>query len=77
MAELRSTSPAKERHAITTVVDNWKYDTLSGSWMRLADLPIASGNFGGNTVYLDRYVILVGGYQYSNVTLVNGSNVAA
>ena len=34
---------------------------------RLADLPIASGNFpAGAIVFKKRYILLVGGYQYSN-----------
>ena len=35
-------------HAITTLVDNWRYNTTAGSWSRLADLPLASSNFNGN-----------------------------
>ena len=51
-----------------TVVDNWKYDPTSCQWSRLADLPIASGNFpSGAIVFKKRYILLVGGYQYSNI----------
>ncbi|MEC9092085.1 MAG: kelch repeat-containing protein [Planctomycetota bacterium] len=51
-----------------TVVDNWQYDVALQKWARLADLPIASGNFPSTAVvFADRYILLVGGYQYSNV----------
>jgi hypothetical protein len=40
-----------------------------GSWVALPDLPISSGNFqtNGNNAFMDRYILLVGGYQYSHV----------
>ena len=50
-----------------TLTDNWKYDPASKKWWRLADLPVASGNFQTNgpmTAFEDRYIILIGGYQY-------------
>jgi len=51
-----------------TVVDNWSYDPATDTWTRLADLPISSGNFpNGAIVFEDRYLVLVGGYQYANV----------
>jgi N-acetylneuraminic acid mutarotase len=51
-----------------TVVDNWCYDPASARWSRLPDLPVASGNFvSGPIVYADRYVLLVGGFQYGHV----------
>ena len=64
-------------HAITTLVDNWKYDVLSQSWSRLPDLPIASGNFPSGAVFGERYILLIGGYQYDNVTLPNGTEVSS
>lgn len=57
-----------------TVVDNWQYDPESDQWSRLRDLPVASGNFpSGSVVYNDRYVMLVGGAQYTNVIGPDGS----
>lgn len=48
-----------------TVVDNWRYDPEADTWERLPDLPVASGNFpSGAIVYRERYLLLVGGYQY-------------
>jgi hypothetical protein len=61
------------QHKITTVTDNWKYDTLAGTWTQLSSLPVASGNFNSDTVFMDRYILLIGGYQYANVTLTNGT----
>ncbi|HVT29320.1 MAG TPA: hypothetical protein VHE81_14990, partial [Lacipirellulaceae bacterium] len=37
-------------------------------WSRLPDTPIATGNFpAGEIVYDDRYILLIGGFQYANV----------
>jgi N-acetylneuraminic acid mutarotase len=58
----------------TTVVDNWQYDPAANTWTRLRDLPVASGNFpAGNIVYDNRYILMVGGAQYANVTSPDGS----
>jgi hypothetical protein len=38
-------------------------------FFRLADLPVASGNFqtnGAMTSFEDRYIVLIGGYQYAD-----------
>ena len=46
-----------------TLVDNWRYDPAAAEWTRLADLPVASGNFQTNgpmTAFQDRYIILIG-----------------
>jgi N-acetylneuraminic acid mutarotase len=57
-----------------TVVDNWQYDPTADSWRRLEDLPVASGNFpSGRIVAFDRFIVLVGGYQYPTVIGANGS----
>ena len=57
-----------------TVVDNWIYDPVAGRWDRLRDLPVASGNFPcGEITYQDRYILLVGGYQYSQVENPDGT----
>lgn len=59
-----------------TLVDNWQFDPASGNWKRLEDFPIASSNFrtnGGETSFDDRYIILIGGYQYKTVYYANGS----
>ena len=51
-----------------TVVDNWVYDPPTGKWSRIRDLPISSGNFpSGAIAFRDRYVLLIGGYQYPHV----------
>ncbi|UCH34128.1 MAG: hypothetical protein JSV65_16545 [Armatimonadota bacterium] len=57
-----------------TVVDNWRYDPATDTWQRIRDLPIASGNFpDGRIVFADRYIVLVGGYQYSQVANPDGT----
>ena len=57
-----------------TVVDNWRYDPARGQWERLADLPIGSGNFPtGEIVYEDRYLLMVGGYQYELILDPDGT----
>lgn len=57
-----------------TVVDNWRYDPAKDQWHRLKDLPISSGNFpSGSIVYDNRYIVLIGGYQYPNVLHPDGS----
>ncbi len=67
-------NPAKGTH---TVVDNWRYDPAANSWKRLPDLPIASGNFpSGAIVFKDRYILLIGGYQYGKVQNADGSTRA-
>src|SRR6266536_4562575 len=56
-----------------TVVDNWRYDPAADSWERLPDLPVASGNFpSGPVVFAERYVLLIGGYQYGKVRTPDG-----
>jgi N-acetylneuraminic acid mutarotase len=55
-------------------VDNWKFDTLRQTWQRLSDLPVSSSGFpGGAIVYEDRYLFLVGGYQYEWVAHPDGT----
>ena len=47
-----------------TVVDNWRYNPQTNEWSRLADRPVASGNFQTNgpmSAFRDRYIILIGG----------------
>jgi len=57
-----------------TVVDNWSYDPAAGQWRRLRDLPISSGNFpSGAITYADRYILLIGGYQYAHVANPDGT----
>ncbi|MBM4075695.1 MAG: hypothetical protein FJ267_08640 [Planctomycetes bacterium] len=58
-----------------TVVDNWKFDTRSSQWERLADLPVSSGNFpkSSNLVFGNRWIILPGGHQYSYVANPDGT----
>jgi hypothetical protein len=60
--------------AYATVVDNWRYDPAKNQWERLRDLPVASGNFpSGQIVYKNRYILLIGGYQYPKVENPDGS----
>ena len=60
--------------AYCTVVDNWCYDPARDSWQRLPDTPLATGNFpSGAIVYHDRYILLIGGFQYQNVLNPDGS----
>ena len=60
-----------------TVVDSWVYDPTVAAWDRLPDLPVASGNFqtNGRGAFMDRYILLVGGYPYGGVYALNGSIV--
>jgi N-acetylneuraminic acid mutarotase len=56
-----------------TVVDNWLYDPASDSWGRLRDMPVASSNFPpGQLLAFNRYILLVGGYQYENMIGLDG-----
>lgn len=59
--------------ATHTVVDNWVYDTNLDEWSRIRDLPVASGNFPGNVVVDDRFILLIGGYPYGIVENPDGS----
>lgn len=57
-----------------TVVDNWRFDPASNQWSRLRDLPVSSGNFySGEIVFRDRYLLLIGGYQYAKVANPDGT----
>lgn len=60
-----------------TVVDTWVFDPAQSSWEQLPDLPVASGNFqtNGGGAFLNRYILLVGGYPYGGVYAKNGSIV--
>jgi N-acetylneuraminic acid mutarotase len=58
------------------VVDNWQYDPVMNSWQRLQDMPVACGAFSNaQTTFNDRYILMVGGYQYSEVMRSDGSIV--
>lgn len=60
--------------AYRTIVDNWYYDISTNRWHRLPDLPVASACFpSGQIVAFNRYIIMVGGYQYKNVLAPDGS----
>lgn len=57
-----------------TVVDNWVFDTRKNTWRRIRDLPVASGNFPPGRIVVDnRYILLIGGYQYSLIENPDGS----
>lgn len=46
-------------------VDNWRFDPARNRWERLGDLPTSSSNFPDNRIiWRDRYLLLVGGFQY-------------
>ena len=50
------------------------FDPGTGQWERLADTPISTGNFpSGAITFQNRYMILVGGYQYGRVLNPDGS----
>jgi N-acetylneuraminic acid mutarotase len=59
-----------------TVVDSWAYEPAEDRWRRLRDLPVATGGFpagGGKILFGERYIVLVGGYQYAAVMNPDGS----
>lgn len=57
-----------------TIVDNWAYEIAANRWSRLADTPIATGNFPkGPSAFRNRYILLPGGYQYPKVANPNGT----
>lgn len=62
---------------VCTVVDNWRFDPSAKQWHRIRNLPIASGNWDeGRSGYMDRYIFLIGGYQYGCI-IDNHKKVAA
>lgn len=68
-------NPSKET---CTIVDNWRYDPSIDRWERIPDLPVSSGNFpAGRIVYRDRFIALIGGYQYPHILNPDGSTRAA
>jgi len=61
--------------AYRNVIDNWRYDTERDAWERIRDLPTSSSLFpDGRIVFAERYIILVGGYQYAEVANPDGSS---
>jgi N-acetylneuraminic acid mutarotase len=63
-----------KNYGYCTVVDNWVYDPPLAKWSRLRDLPIGSGNFpAGDVTFQDRYILLIGGYQYGHVANPDGT----
>ena len=73
----RATGSDNKEAGNFTVVDNWRYDPAADTWERLPDLPVASGNFpSGPVVFAERYVLLIGGYQYGKVMNPDGSTRA-
>jgi N-acetylneuraminic acid mutarotase len=65
----------EKRYGTCTVVDNWRFDPVTETWIRLRDLPVSSGNFpkSSQLVFRDRYIILPGGHQYSHIANPDGS----
>lgn len=69
-----ATGSDNKQKATFTVVDNWQYNPDKNRWQQLADLPVASGNFpSGAIVYANRYILLVGGYQYGAILNPDGT----
>jgi len=67
-------APGNAAGQVMNVVDNWKWNSHTDVWEPLPYLPAASGNFpGGQVVFKDRYVILVGGNPYGKVVDTNGN----
>ncbi|MDX2039313.1 MAG: kelch repeat-containing protein [Isosphaeraceae bacterium] len=67
-------SATKPAEGTFTVVDNWVFDPANEQWSRLPDLPISSGNFpAGAIVWRDRYVLLIGGYDYGRIKTPEGA----
>jgi N-acetylneuraminic acid mutarotase len=58
-----------------TIVDNWRFDPATETWMRIRDLPVSSGNFprSTNAVFNNRYILLPGGHQYEYVLNPDGT----
>lgn len=51
-----------------SVLDNWKYDITNNIWIKLADNNYHITNFGSDveSVFMDRFVVLIGGLMYWN-----------
>ena len=53
------------------VVDNWRFAPATKTWSRLRDLPTSGSVFGGagggDSTFEDRYILLLGAYQYGQV----------
>jgi hypothetical protein len=61
--------------AYRNVVDDWRYDTEHDAWERIRDLPTSSSVFpDGSIVFAERYIILVGGYQYAEIANPEGTS---
>lgn len=76
-APVKAETRTRSTTSSMTLVDNWRYDPGTAQWSRLADLPVASGNFQTNgpmTAFGDRYIILIGGYQYEQTYFFNASH---
>ena len=55
---------------IANVVDNWAFDTSSGTWSRLRDLPSSGsvfGGAGGGSVFQEQKIVLINAFQYDRV----------
>jgi N-acetylneuraminic acid mutarotase len=51
-----------------SVTDNWKYDIKNNIWIRLSNNNLHITNFGSDveSVFMDRFIILIGGVMYWN-----------
>lgn len=57
-----------------SVVDNWRYWLDWDHWERIRNLPVSSGNFpSGAIVFDNRFILLVGGYQYTQIANPDGT----
>jgi N-acetylneuraminic acid mutarotase len=54
--------------AYYNIIDNWRYNIISKTWSKISDLPISCSCFSnGISVFKNRYIILVGGYQWDYI----------
>ena len=66
-------APAGGKLHVMGAIDSWRYDPTATTWSRLADNPLPNlAKTNGNTVFMDRYIVLVGGAANFNVTSVDG-----
>ena len=66
-------APGQAPGVIATIVDNWRWDSANDIWERMEDLPASSGNFpGGQVLFMNRYIVLLGGHAYDNVVDAEG-----
>lgn len=61
-------APGQAASTVASIVDNWRWHSKFDTWDQLPDLPSSSGNFpGGQVLFMNRYIMLLGGYPYDQV----------